>query len=161
MNAKSRAHKSWRQKMENPPEGLPKVVDVTAKYEKRFGGRMVLVPTPLLTDAVIRKVGKGKLITVNQIREKLAGQFNADSTCPMTVGIFLRIISEFAEEQRQTGKKRITPYWRVVKTDGTLNPKFPGGVEAQAKRLIAEGHKVITGKGKGAPKVKDFENYLV
>jgi len=147
--------------MENPPGGLPKVVDVTAKYEKRFGGRLVLVPTPLDTDAVIRKVPKGKLISVNQIRAILAKKFKADSTCPMTVGIFLRIISEFAEEQRQEGKKRITPYWRVVKVDGSLNPKFPGGVKAQAARLKTEGHKIVARKGQKPPTVKDFEKSLV
>ena len=161
MSGKTRARKSWRQKMENPPEGLPKVVDVTAKYEKRFGGRRVLVPTPLITDAVIRKVPKGKLISVNQIREKLAKQFKADSTCPMTVGIFLRIISEFTEEQILDGKKRVTPYWRVVKTDGSLNPKFPGGVEAQGARLIEEGHKIARSKSNKSPKVQDFEKSLI
>ena len=161
MSGKTRARKSWRQKMENPPEGLPKVVDVTAKYEKRFGGRRVLVPTPLITDAVIRKVPKGKLISVNQIREKLAKQFKADSTCPMTVGIFLRIISEFTEEQILDGKKRVTPYWRVVKAGGSLNPKFPGGVEAQGARLIEEGHKINRGKSNKSPKVQDFEKSLI
>ena len=145
--------------MENPPEGLPKVVEVPKSWEKRMGGRRVLVPTPLITDAVIRKVPKGRLISVNQIREKLAKQFKADSTCPMTVGIFLRIISEFTEEQIQEGKKRVTPYWRVVKTDGSLNPKFPGGVGAQGARLIEEGHKIDDGRK--IPKVMDFEKALI
>jgi len=57
--------------------------------EKRMGGRKVLVPTPLLVDGLIRKVGRGKLITVKQIRGKLAKDFKADSSCPMTIGIFL------------------------------------------------------------------------
>lgn len=144
-----------------PPEDLPKVVEVPKSWEKRMGGRRVLVPAPLDTDAVIRRVRKGKLITVNQIREKLAGQFKTDSTCPMTVGIFLRIISEFAEEQRHVGKKRITPYWRVLKVDGSLNPKYPGGVDAQAERLKAEGHRIIAGKGKKPPKVENYKKSLV
>ena len=98
---------------------------------------------------------------MRQIRERLAKQFKADSTCPMTLGIFFRIISEVAEEDRQNGKKKITPYWRVVKDDGSLYPKFPGGVEAQAARLKKEGHKIIAGKGKKPPKVQDFEKALV
>ncbi len=32
------------------------------------------------------------------------------------------------------------PYWRVVGRDGSLNPKFPGGIEAQATRLERKGH---------------------
>lgn len=49
----------------------------------------------------------------------------------------------------------ITPWWRVLKEGGKLNPKCPGGVEEQAKRLRAEGHELIPGKGKQPPKVAD------
>ena len=161
MGDKFKSRKSWRQKLENPPKGLPKVVNSPAKWEKRFGGRRVLVPTPLLVDALIRKVRKRKLITVKQLRERLAKEFKADSTCPLTTGIFVRIAAETAEEDLQMGRKRITPYWRVVKADGSLNPKFPGGVKAQAARLKEEGHKIIAGKGKKPLKVQDFEKTLV
>ena len=153
--------KSWREKLENPPEGLPKVVTGPAGWQKRFGGRKVLVPTPLLVDGLIRKVRKGKLITVNQIRQRLAADFKAESTCPLTTGIFIRIAAETAEEDLRTGKKRITPYWRVVKSDGSLNPKLPGGVRGQAGHLRQEGHKIQQGKGKKPPKVADFEKSLV
>jgi len=96
-----------------------------------------------------------------RVRKELAQKYRADSTCPLTVGIFLRIISEAAEEDRRKGSKLVTPYWRVVKDDGSLNPKYPGGVEAQATRLRAEGHKIVPGKGKKPPKVHDFEKALV
>ena len=161
MGGKFKSRTSWREKLENSPEGLPKVVSGPAKWEKRFGGRRVLVPTPLLVDAVIRKVRKRKLITVNQIRQRLAKEFRADSTCPLTTGIFIRIAAETAQEDLQSGKKRITPYWRVLKKDGSLNPKFPGGVKAQAAHLREEGHKIMAGKGKKPPKVRDFEKALV
>lgn len=161
MGGKFKSRTSWREKLENSPEGLPKVVNGPAKWEKRFGGRRVLVPTPLLVDAVIRKVRKRKLITVNQIRQRLAKEFKADSTCPLTTGIFIRIAAETAQEDLQSGKKRITPYWRVLKKDGSLNPKFPGGVKAQAARLRKEGHKIMAGRGKKPPKVRDFEKALV
>jgi len=109
----------------------------------------------------VRTVPKRKLVTVGQIRRHLAGPFKADSTCPLTTGIFLRIISEAAEEDRQAGKKAITPYWRVIKDDGSLNPKFPGGVDAHAEKLRQEGHEVAPGKGKKPPRVADFETSLV
>ena len=163
MSSKSGSYKrkSWHEKLKNPIEGLPKVVEVPASWEKRMGGRKVLVPTPLMADEVIRTVRKGKLITSGQIRKILAKKSDADSTCPMTLGIFLRIISEAAEEDRQNGKKRITPYWRVVKDDGSLNPKYPGGVKAQAAHLKEEGHKIVPGRSKKPPKVKDFEKVLL
>ena len=156
-----KARKSWREKLENPPEGLPKVVSGPPKWEKRFGGRRVLVATPLLVNGLIRKVEKGKLVTINQIRGRLAKDFEADSTCPLTTGIFVRIAAEAAEEDLQMGKQEITPYWRVIRDDGSLNEKFPGGVAAQIAHLQEEGYTIEPAKGKKPPRVKDFEKVLV
>jgi hypothetical protein len=157
----ARARKSWHEKLEKPVAGLPKVVDVPDKWVKTMGGRRVLVPTPLMVDALLRTVPRRKLITVGQIRRRLAAPFQADSTCPLTTGIFLRISSEAAEEDRQAGKAPITPYWRVVKDDGSLNPKFPGGVASHAEKLKEEGHEISPGQGKRPPRVIDFEKSLV
>jgi hypothetical protein len=161
MTGARKKYKSWREKLENPLPGLPKVVEVPPKWQKMMGGVRVLVPTPLMADEEIRTVRKGRLITAGQIRRRLAKVQKADSTCPLTLGIFLRIISEVAEEDRGNGKKRITPYWRVVKDDGSLNPKLAGGVEAQAAQLEAEGHTILPGKGKKPPRVENFEKALV
>jgi hypothetical protein len=156
-----RTRKSWREKLENPVAGLPKVVPVPDKWVKTMGGWQILVPTPMMVDEYVRSVPERKLVTVGQIRRHLAQPFKADSTCPLTTGIFLRIISEAAEEDRQAGRKAITPYWRVVKDDGSLNPKFPGGVDAHAEKLRQEGHEIVSGKGKKPPRVASFEQSLV
>jgi len=152
--------KTWQEKLENPPKGLPKVVKGPAKWQKRFGGRKVLIATPLLVDKIVRKIKKGKLITIGQIREKLAKSFKADATCPLTTGIFLRIISEVAEEDLKKGKKQASPYWRVVRDNGSLIEKFPQEARLQAKHLKKEGHKLTPSKGKQPPKVKGFEKHL-
>lgn len=136
--------KSWREKMENP--NLPKVVKVSGAMQKRFGGGTVLVPHPRDVEAVIRTVRRGRLITVGQIREYLAGKYQTDSTCPLTTGIFIRLTAEAAEEEARAGKEKITPYWRVIKDDGSLNPKFPGGPQAQAERLRDEGQAIDTSR---------------
>lgn len=148
-----RMRKSSREKLETS-QGLPKVVN-----DPRGRGKM-LVPKPLDVDALIRRVRKGKLVTVTQIMKRLAKDFHADLTCPMTTGIFIRIAAEAAEEDLSKGKKQITPYWRVLKVNGSLNEKFPGGTKAQAARLKKEGHKILPGKGKNPPKVMDFEKSL-
>jgi len=130
--------KSWREKLENPPSDLPKVVEGSEKWKKRYGVSKVLIPTPLLIDKIIRKIPKKRLITVDQIRRKLAKDFNAEMTCPLTTGIFLRIVSEAAEEDSKNGKKQITPYWRVIKKDGKLIDKISGGIENHIKKLKNE-----------------------
>jgi alkylated DNA nucleotide flippase Atl1 len=154
-----KTRKSWQEKFEVAVKGLPKVVDVPPTWEKRMGGKKILVPTPKLVDAVIRKVPKGKLITAGQVRAKLAADFKADSTCPMTLGIFLRIISEYMEELRGQGQSNISPYWRVIKDDGKLNNKYSGGIASHAELLRKEGFQ-ITGKPENL-RVADFEKSLV
>ena len=135
---------SWREKLERVQE--PKVVPIPPKMQKRFGTGRMLIPRPLDVDALIREVPKGKLVTQSRIRERLARACGADVACPITTGIFVRIAAEAAEEDSRAGKKRITPYWRVVRDDGRLIEKFPGGVEAQASRLRLEGHRMKAGK---------------
>jgi len=94
----TKTRKTWRENWEIEQE--PKVVD-----DPRGQGKM-LIPTPLDVDASIRKVEKGKLITDKQIRERLARNFNADLTCPVTTGIFIRIVAETAEEDLRNKKKK-------------------------------------------------------
>lgn len=155
MNKPFKSPISWREKLEKEQE--PRVVRVPPKMQKAWGTGTMLIATPLLVDAEIRKVKKGKLVTTTQIMAKLAKDFHADATCPMTTGIFIRIA---AEEDRANGKKRITPHWRVLKSDGSLNAKYPGGIKAQATHLRTEGHTITPTKTKRPPKVRDFERHL-
>ena len=125
----------------------------------RFGKGTMLIPTPMLVDELIRKVPKGKLITVGELRRKLASDFATAVACPLTTVIFVRIAAEGAEEDRANGKQRLTPYWRVIKDDGSLNPKFPGGVALQTCQLRLEGLNVKP-NGKKPPVVREFEQSL-
>jgi hypothetical protein len=145
---------SWQEKMDNPD--LPKVVPIPPRMQKRFGNGTMLIPSPREVDALIRTVSKGRIVTVSKMREFLAGKYAASVTCPLTTGIFVRIAAEAAEEEARAGKVRITPYWRVVKDDGSLNPKFPGGTKRQAERLRAEGHRILPAKGKQPPRVAEL-----
>jgi alkylated DNA nucleotide flippase Atl1 len=156
MKSKFTSRTRWREKLEKPQE--PKVVQIPPTMS-RFGDGTMLIPTPMLVDEIIRKVPKGKLITGGELRRKLAADFGTKVTCPLTTGIFVRIAAETAEEDRANGKRRLTPYWRVIKDDGSLNPKYPGGVDSQAGNLRAEGF-TVTRKGKTSRVVKEFERSL-
>jgi alkylated DNA nucleotide flippase Atl1 len=155
--------KSWREKLETQGKrnNLPRVVEITPDMSQRWGTGTVVIPDPMEVNEIMRSVPKGKLITINQIREKLAKKHGATIGCPITTGIFAGISARATEEDAAEGKKDITPYWRTLKVGGTLNPKYPGGVEAQAAKLRAEGHNIELDR-KGQPKrVKDFEGALV
>lgn len=148
----------WRDKL---ARGEVKIVDIPPKWHKRFGEGKMLIAKPTEVDALIRRVGKGKLATQADLRERLATDAGVAITCPLTTGIFLRVAAEAAEEAAAEGAKRITPWWRIVKDDGKLNPKFPGGWEEQARRLEQEGHKLVPSRGKAPPRVADIEKKRV
>lgn len=152
--------KSWQEKLFDSKD-LPKVIDIDERMSKRWGSGTCIIPAPIEVDEIMKKVPKGKLITINRIRETLAQKHSATIGCPITTGIFAWIAAHAAEEMISEGKKRITPYWRTLKSDGALNEKYPGGVEAQSEKLKREGFVIERPKSKKPPKVKDYEKYLV
>jgi alkylated DNA nucleotide flippase Atl1 len=150
--------KSWREKLENG-QGLPQVKRIPPKMRKRCGTGTIVIPAPLEVDALVKRVPKGKVTTVSRIAEKLARVHDATIGCNVTTGIFAWIAAHAADEAEQKGEKKISPYWRVLKVGGELNPKYPGGIDNLARRLKAEGHEVFP-KGKRYF-VADYEQRLV
>jgi alkylated DNA nucleotide flippase Atl1 len=144
---------TWQEKLNNS-RGYPKVEKLEGKMAEKLGTGTIVIPAPIEVDEFMRQIPKGKVITVNQIREALAKKHSATIGCPLTTGIFTWIAANAAEEQKQQGKLGITPYWRTLKTGGLLNEKYPGGFEAQKLLLEAEGHEVVR-KGKNFV-VKDY-----
>jgi hypothetical protein len=119
----------------------------------------MVIPAPVEVDAVMRKVRRGKLTTIDAIRRALATKHGTTIACPMTTGIFAWIAAYAADEAETAGRSRITPYWRTLKAGGELNPKYPGGIKNLRARLVAEGHRVVK---KGSRYfVADHERMLV
>jgi len=137
--------KTWREKLADH-KGLPKIGRVTARMRKTWGTGTLVIPAPREVDAEIRKIRRGKIATLNDLRAALARKHHVDVCCPITTGIFAWIAAHAAVEDEAAGKKRVTPWWRVLKADGKLNPKYPGGVREQAVRLRREGHQVVAGR---------------
>lgn len=157
--------KTWMEKLEDKAS-LPKVL----KLEKRFpcynavhkmgaevGDEVVLV-NPSEVVNIMKQVPKGKLTTIVEICIKLAKRHNTKGCCSLTTGIFIMTTANAVEEAHREGKFLDIPYWRTLKADGYLNPKYPGGQEAHKKLLEQEGHKVVQ-KGKKYL-VQDFQKYL-
>ncbi len=156
----SKPRKTWQEKLADDKD-FPRVVEITDKMSKRWGTGTLVIPAPREVDEIMGKVPRGKLITINQIREIVAQKHGATIGCPLTTGIFVGIAARAAEEAAAEGKINTTPYWRTLKSKGELNEKYPGGVDAQAVHLREEGHTIESSKGKKPPKVKDFEKALV
>lgn len=137
---------------------MPKIQIITDSASiKKYGGERMYFAPPADYDAVMRTVPFGKVTTVGEIRSFFAEKNNADFTDPITAGIFVSIAA-WASHQRTADQ---TPYWRTLKAGGELNPKYPGGVEEQKKRLEDEGHTIVTkGRTRLRYVVKDYEAAL-
>jgi hypothetical protein len=152
-----RARKSWREKLADS-KNLPRMIEVKGKLRVHWGKGPMLIPAPVEVDALMKRVPKGKVVTINELRAALAAKHKVSFACPITTGILSWIAAHAAAEASAAGAKRVTPYWRTLKTGGELNPKYPGGVEGIAKRLRAEGHHIVR-KGKRVL-VADLEKTL-
>lgn len=147
------ARKTFNEKLEDSKD-MPKIIEITdEKAIGRYGGTQMLIAPPLEYNEIMARIPEGKLITIREIREFLAEKHGAEFTCPMTAGIFISLAAQASCEREEN---RI-PFWRTLKADGELNPKYPGGIEYQKAKLEAEGHTFYT---KGRKNIRYFvENY--
>ncbi len=116
--------KTWQDKLHN---GIPWKVEVT---DKKFAdvpeGATMLIATPEIVEAYIRNIPAGTHTSLQQMRKDLAAEYNAQYSCPITSGIFLRIVAEAAYEEYVAGKslKKIAPFWRMIDKKARLRPNL-------------------------------------
>ncbi len=136
---------SWQDKLHKPQKS--EIKEGPEPWNKKHGGSKMLISTPKEIQAIVETIPQGQIMLISDLRKTLANIHHADYTCPLTTGIFLRIVAEAAEEIHEPSNK--TPWWRIVGEKGLLNPKLPGGGELQAALLEKEGLIVFThGKNK-------------
>ena len=101
----------------------------------------MLIPTPMLVDGYIRQIPKGKTVDSTTIRKDLAIEHGAEVTCPLTTGIFIRIVAEAAYEEYQKGKalNKIAPFWRVIDEKSPTAKKLTFGTEFLIEQRKKEG----------------------
>jgi len=158
--------KTWNEKLADK-KNLPKI----EKLEKKFpcynavrkmgaevGDKVVLV-NPGEVVEVMKRVPKGKIITIVEICKAIAEKHKVKACCSLTTGIFIMTAANAVEESAGEGKNLHIPYWRTLKACGFLNEKYPGGIDSHKKLLEKEGFKIIS-RGKKY-QVADFEKYLV
>lgn len=147
------ARKSFNEKLKDSKD-MPKIIEIDDERSiDIYGGNQMLIAPPIEYNDIMAQVPEGKLITAVEIRQFLADKHGAKFTCPMTAGIFISLAAQ-ASCERQDDR---IPFWRTLKKDGELNPKYPGGIEYQKEMLSREGHTFTT---KGRKNIRYFvENY--
>lgn len=130
--------KTWTDKVNDPTKEF-----IIKKLEKDFAdmpaGAKMLIATPMIIDEYIRHIPKGKSGSLATMRRDLAKEYGAEYTCPVTSGIFLRIVSEAAHEQIEKGValNKVAPFWRVIDSQSKLIKKLSFGeafVQHQRKK---------------------------
>ncbi|MFA6261920.1 MAG: hypothetical protein WC760_10655 [Bacteroidia bacterium] len=131
------ARKSWTEKF-----NTLKTAEVK-RTEKAFAdipaGARMLIATPAIVEEYIRNIPKGHSTHIRQMRKDLAAMYHAEYTCPVTSGIFIRIVAEKAYEEFLAGKKRIAPFWRILDPDSPAAKKLSFGTSFILQQRISEG----------------------
>ena len=112
--------KTWVEKLIEIKD--PQIKRIETGFADIPAGSMMLIATPQLIDQYIREIGFGKRVDSKTLRKDLALDHHADYTCPVTTGIFLRIVAEANFEKLQKGAaiEDITPFWRVIEPNSSL-----------------------------------------
>jgi hypothetical protein len=120
----TKKRKSWQEKFDNGRK--PEVEVLESKFSDIAAGEKMLIATPRIIDDYIRQIPEGKSVNMKTMRRDIAADYAADNACPLTTGIFVRIISELAHEQYEQGKpiSEITPFWRVLNSKTPLVKKL-------------------------------------
>ncbi len=91
----------------------------------------MLISSPEKVANYIKSIPKGKSKTLKEMRLDLAIQEGADSSCPVTTGIFLRQAIEKHGSQ--------IPYWRVIDDCHPVVKKLNLNPERIKKLRVLEG----------------------
>ena len=105
-----------------------KYTEVVKTIEKNFAdlkaGEKMLISSPRSIANYVAKIPYGTEKSVKLIRSELAKSANADNTCPLTCGIFLKIAIETSIEQ-SNGAKPDLPFWKLIDRNSSLIKKLP------------------------------------
>lgn len=149
--------KTWTEKLADD-KNLPLIKAIPERMVRRSGPGSMVIPAPREVDQAIKAVKRRKLATARELGAHIARRHDTTICCTITTGIFTWIAAHAAHEAELMGKKTITPYWRVLKSGGELNGKYPGGISDVKRRLEEEGHVVV--KQGSRYFVQDYEKKL-
>ncbi len=116
--------KTWNDKLHSGKQPQTKRLEIDFAGMK--AGSLMYISTPLEVEQYVRRIPYGHLSSPKEMRDDLAKRNGADHTCPVSTGIFLRIVSEAALENYKDIKSitEITPFWRIVAPDSDLGKKL-------------------------------------
>ncbi|MEZ5648382.1 MAG: hypothetical protein R3E60_05485 [Alphaproteobacteria bacterium] len=131
--------KTWTEKFHDAKSHQVKPAPIDIAGMKK--GEIMLITSPKILDAFIRKIPSGVSMDVKTLRKKLAKKYQAEVACPITTGFHLRTVAEAALEAYKDGAKltEITPFWRVLDAEAPTSARLSCGLDFIIKQRRREG----------------------
>ncbi|MFM7389159.1 MAG: hypothetical protein ACKO34_00875 [Vampirovibrionales bacterium] len=125
--------KSWVEKRDCGK--MPHVTTIEKSFAGVPAGSKLLISSPSEINEFVQTIPKGKQIDPLEMRRELVQHYLADATCPVSTGIFLRIVAEAAIEEYKAGKplEAITPFWRIINPNSALFKKLDMTIDEYEK----------------------------
>lgn len=116
----------WATKLNSKKKFQIKIIE--KKFADIPAGSKMLIATPLIVDQYILNIPFGESSSLSKMRQDLAKKYQADKTCPVSTGIYLRIVAEAAYQEFENGESNITPFWRVIDKKSKIITKLSCGL---------------------------------
>lgn len=119
----------WHKRFNSAKE--PHVVTLHTDFAGVKAGMTMLISSPGDIAAYVSKIPIGETRAIVRLRSDLAKAAKADSMCPVTTSIFLRVVAETALSDMAAGKDmaNVPPFWRAIEPNSKLAAKLSCGVE--------------------------------
>ena len=114
--------KSWKEK--NFSKENFEIKTIQKNFWGHVAGSKMLIPTPLMIQEYINQIESGKVSEIETMRNDLAIENGADFTCPMTTGIFLKIVAEYNYEKLNQKRVDICPFWRIIDPNSKFSERL-------------------------------------
>lgn len=130
--------KTWAEKYVTRTQ--PEIKRIDKPFADIPAGGLMLIATPAIIEAYLREIPAGKTVSLSDLRKDLAHQYNAEYTCPVTTGIFLRIVAEAGWDRYLAGApiEQMAPFWRVMDAKSPAAKKLRCGAAFIAAQRAQE-----------------------
>lgn len=132
--------KTWTQKYATRTQTEIKVLDKPFADIKK--GETMVITTPQIVEDYMRSIPKGSESSVAEYRLWAAKKYKVDKACPVTSGLFTRIVAEKQIEDMElngVSESKIAPFWRMIGPKSPLLKKLSFDLGIWKKHRIAEG----------------------
>jgi hypothetical protein len=142
--ASKRKPTDWHKRFDSAK--APHVVTLHTDFAGVKAGTTMLISSPGDIATYLSRIPHGQTRTIPRLRTDLSRASKAESMCPVTTSIFLKVVAERALLDLADGKDLgdVPPFWRVIEPDSKLASKLSCGRDGIEHLLRLDGYDETT-----------------